>query len=339
MKAQRLFLLCLAMLMLVGCTKETAVADTGATVAVKPAEAEKVTQETIFKDAVEAEILAQEYEIVTEASEAAIPIILEPVASGELVEANDSVIVDYSHTEDGYVMVCFTAETEKRLKVQVSGPTTTYTYNLIPGEWTVLPLSDGNGHYQVKVYQNVSGNQYSLVIGAQMDVNMLDEFVPFLGPNQYVNFAASSVAVQKAQELTKGIQDPLLKVEAIYNFAVSELEYDYDRAATVKSGYIPVLDSVLEEKKGICFDYAALMTGMLRSQGVPCKMVFGYAGSTYHAWISVWTEDSGWVDGVIFFDGIAWKRLDPTFASTANESESIMQYINNNSNYQEKYFY
>ena len=81
------------------------------------------------------------------------------------------------------------------------------------------------------------------------------------------------------------------------------------------------------------------MTGMLRSQGIPCKMVFGYAGNAYHAWISVWTEDSGWVDGGIFFDGIAWQRLDPTFASSSERSESVMKFIGNGKNYREKYFY
>ena len=59
----------------------------------------------------------------------------------------------------------------------------------------------------------------------------------------------------------------------------------------------------------------------------------------YHAWISVWSEDTGWVDGVIFFDGTTWQRLDPTFASSANQSEEIMKYIGNGSNYREKYFY
>lgn len=355
MKSKRLFLICLALLMLTGCAKEPATAEvpqqtaeaiteTQAVVETEPEKTEPVNVEPIihdglFVDHVQTEVLALEYKIVEEAVDAAIPDILEPEASGVLVEENDRVKVDYSNTEDGYVMVCYTAQTEKRLKVQVSGPTTTYTYNLTPGEWAVFPLSDGNGSYQVKVYQNVSGKQYSLVMGAHMDVNMIDEFAPFLRPNQYVNFAASSAAVEKARQLTKGIDDPLLMVEAIYNYAVAELEYDYERAATVKSGYIPVLDSIMEEKKGICFDYAALMTGMLRSQGIPCKMVFGYAGSTYHAWISVWSEGSGWVDGVIFFDGIAWKRLDPTFASSDNQSDSIMQYINNNNNYREKYFY
>ena len=31
---------------------------------------------------------------------------------------------------------------------------TTYTYNLTPKAWTVFPLSDGSGAYQVKIFQN-----------------------------------------------------------------------------------------------------------------------------------------------------------------------------------------
>ena len=107
----------------------------------------------------------------------------------------------------------------------------------------------------------------------------------------------------------------------------------------MKSGYLPVLDTVLAKKTGICFDYAALMTGMLRSQGVPCKLVVGYAGTAYHAWISVWTKENGWVDGAIYFDGSTWQRMDPTFASSGKQSASIMAYIGDGSHYSAKYFY
>ena len=115
-------------------------------------------------------------------------------------------------------------------------------------------------------------------------------------------------------------------------------------AATVKSGYLPVLDNVLAAQKGICFDYAAVMAGMLRSLEVPCKLVTGYVplgnGQTgYHAWISVWSGENGWVEGAIYFDGTTWQRMDPTFASSANRSESIMQYIGDGSNYSVKYVY
>ena len=292
-------------------------------------------------DAVElaANALEKEAVLIAEAPEAPIPDILEAEAPGILVKENEKAIIDYSNTGDGYVMILYTAQTDKRLKVQIKGSRTTYTYNLYQGEWAVFPLTDGNGSYQFKVFQNVSGTQYSLVLAAEQEVSLEDEFAPFLRPNQYVNYNASSKAVEKAWELTKDIDNPLGKVEAIYNFVVNTLSYDEEKATTVKSGYLPVLDTVLEEEKGICFDYAALMTGMLRSQGIPCKMVFGYAGTTYHAWISVWTEDTGLVDGVIFFNGTAWQRLDPTFASSAGQSEYIMKYIGDGNNYKEKYLY
>ena len=81
------------------------------------------------------------------------------------------------------------------------------------------------------------------------------------------------------------------------------------------------------------------MTAMLRSQNIPTKLVVGYTGSIYHAWVSVYLENIGWVDNVIYFDGHDWKLMDPTFASSGNKSQEIMDYINNAANYQAKYSY
>ena len=131
----------------------------------------------------------------------------------------------------------------------------------------------------------------------------------------------------------------LTKVGLIYNYVVDNISYDYDKAATVQSGYLPNLDAVLAAGKGICFDYASLMTGMLRSQGIPCKLLVGYAGSAYHAWISVWSEATGWVDGAVYFNGTSWQRMDPTFASSGGKSQSIMEFIGNGANYTTKYIY
>jgi transglutaminase-like putative cysteine protease len=208
-----------------------------------------------------------------------------------------------------------------------------------PGKWEVFPLSDGNGSYQVAIYENVTGSKYAAVTSTSFSVQLKNQFAPFTLPNQYVNYADASKAVAKAAELVGKETDALKKVELVYGFVVGALTYDYDKAASVQSGYLPVLDRVLANKKGICFDYAALMAGMLRSQGVPCKLVVGYAGNAYHAWISVWSEKTGWVDGAIFFDGTTWQRMDPTFASSGQKSESIMAYIGDGKNYKEKYLY
>ncbi|MBQ3548831.1 MAG: transglutaminase domain-containing protein [Oscillospiraceae bacterium] len=280
---------------------------------------------------------AKEAEALT-ASPPAVPMSVTVSAPGIEVSQNDVAVIDYSNAASGYVMVRYTADTSSRLKVRVESYTT-YTYNLTPGQWTAFPLSDGSGSYQVTLYQNVVDSKYAAVLGASFYAALHNEFEPFLHSNQYVNYDAAPDTVSMAAYLTDGCSDTLEKVEAVYDYVVANISYDTALAASVKSGYLPVLDNVLATKQGICFDYAAVMTGMLRSQGVPCKLVVGYAGSAYHAWISVWVDGSGWVDGVIWFDGTAWQRMDPTFASSGNSSADILAYIGNGANYSAKYFY
>ena len=200
-------------------------------------------------------------------------------------------------------------------------------------------MSDGNGEYQITLYENVEEKKYATVVSATAEVSLADEFAPFLRPNQYVDYAVAEETVKLAAKLTAGKSTELEKVQAVYEYVIKNITYDEKLAETVKSGYLPVLDNVLKNKTGICFDYAALMTGMLRSQSVPCKLVVGYAGEVYHAWISVYTEKDGWIDNAIYFDGTTWKRMDPTFAASGNRSETIMKYIGDGTNYTVKYLY
>lgn len=323
MKRMKITALLLALSLLAGC----------GTRAETPADEAYIDKSTVKEIEIEAEAVA------LSASPAAIQTLLLPEASGKAVKKNSKAVIDYSNVTDGYVMAKFTAASDKRLVVQTAGPTTTYTYNLTAGEWATFPLSDGNGSYKVTVLENVTDKKYAVVLSVTVQVTLKDEFAPFLRPNQYVDYTSATKTIDKAAELTKGVTDPLKKVEKIYDFVVKTLSYDKEKAKTVKSGYLPVLDDVLAAKKGICFDYASLMAGMLRSQGVPCKLVVGYAGKAYHAWINVWTEETGWIDGVIYFDGSAWQRMDPTFASSGKGSESIMKYIGDGSNYTVSYLY
>lgn len=270
---------------------------------------------------------------------AALPLVLKPEASGTKVMSNSNCKIDYSNTEDGYFMAKWTASPQK-IKLQSTGPSgVTYTYDLYGNDWAAFPFSDGNGDYAIRVMQNVGGTKYAVAGKVNTNVKMTDEFAPFLRPNQYVNYENATDTTDKAAELCQNMTTDLDKVTAVYDWVTANLTYDYNKAANVQSGYLPDLDSVLASKTGICFDYAALMTGMLRSQGVACRLVVGYAGSAYHAWISVYVKDLGWVDGVIFFNGVSWQRMDPTYASTGKGNASVMKYIGDGSNYSAKYQY
>lgn len=271
----------------------------------------------------------------------AVSTVITPVASGTAVSSNSKATVDYSNSSAGYIMIKYNKVTATKLKVLITGPGgVTYTYNLNgAGAYETFSLSDGNGSYSIGVYENISGSSYAAAHTAAISVTLKDEFAPFLAPNQYVNFTAQSQAVAKAAELTADKTTTLAKVEAIYNYVVNNISYDYDKAKTVTSGYLPAVDNVLLSGKGICSDYSALITAMLRSQGIPTKLVVGYSGSVYHAWINTYSAETGWVSGIIYFDGCQWKLMDPTYASSSKQSAAVMQYIGNGANYSAKYLY
>ena len=270
-----------------------------------------------------------------------LPEIYIPTASGVAVEQNSQAIIDYSNMQNGYIMAKYIEPTDLKIKLLITVPDgVQYTYSLYPGkDFEVFPLSGGNGEYSVGVFRQVEDTRYSMVLSTTIYVTLVDEFAPFLRPNQYVNFNQNSEAVRKAAQLTAGISDLLEKVAAIYYFVTNNIVYDVELARTVESGYLPNVDRTLSTGKGICFDYAALMSAMLRSQGIPTKLVIGYTGDQYHAWISVFSEEYGWLDDIIYFDGETWSLVDPTFAAGGMSSESLSQFIGDGTNYTEKFFH
>lgn len=257
-----------------------------------------------------------------------------PKIAVETVEApvvaeNDKALVDYTHASDGYIEVEYKEETTSKLKCQVaSNDGAVYTYNLKPGKRETFSLTCGAGCYKVTVFRGLGGSKYTTVFTTEVSAAIQDVSAVYLNSNQYVDWKGAEASVAKAAELCQGLTMDQEKINAVYNYVISNLTYDREKAATVQSGYLPVIDDILTKKTGICFDYAALMAGMLRSQGVPCKLVVGNVGGAQvrHAWVQVYANGQ-------------WTRMDPTFASSGKGSASIMQYIGNGENYQDLYFY
>jgi len=271
-----------------------------------------------------------------------------PSAPRTSIRSNQKAEIDYSNAADGYVMARFLQNTTKQLRVIIAGPTQVqYQYRLNQNsQFEVFPLSDGNGSYTITVFEQIEGTRYSTANTLTLTVTLKDEFAPFLRPNQFVNFTKDSAVVTKAADLVKGVNDLTGKVSAIYNFVIGNITYDTDFANEVQrgmhSGYVPNVDSVLSKGKGICFDFAALMAAMLRSQSIPTRLVVGYAGTQYHAWIDVWSAETGWVNNIIQFNGKDWLLMDPTFASSATntrQTEEVMRYIGDGTNYTARFLY
>ena len=266
------------------------------------------------------------------------PDCLVPSADGVTVYSNPYVSIDASNIDEGYVMAAYLGDCPI-VKLQLVGPDhMTYTYDLNSNDYEVFPLSAGNGAYSLGVYENLEGSQYVTVFSQELEVNITNPWGSFLYPNQYVKFDSSSDVVHVAKELVAGAHDDLEAIIMVYDYVVANITYDFDKATNVQSGYVPDVDEILRIKTGICLDYAAVMASMLRSQRIPTRLEVGYAGNTYHAWISTYVEDQGWVNGIIQFDGQNWSIMDPTFAANT-DAEELKNFIGEGDNYVTKYNY
>jgi transglutaminase-like putative cysteine protease len=94
-------------------------------------------------------------------------------------------------------------------------------------------------------------------------------------------------------------------------------EFLYDKTA---SNVDTTVEAVLNNRKGVCQDFAHLAISCLRSLGLSARYVSGYletvpppgkekvfGADASHAWVSVYVPDIGWVD------------LDPTNNQLVNE--------------------
>lgn len=266
------------------------------------------------------------------------PQVLTPEALETAVIGFDPLVIDVSNTAQGYIMANYTGSAAKA-NIQITGPDgITYKYFLDPSEvYVTLPLTGGNGTYQIDAYENIVDNQYTTLYKEAVEATMESEFLPFLYPNQYVSFTPESQAVKTAAETVKDASSDLNAVADIYHYIIENITYDDAKAQSVTSGYLPDVDATLAAGSGICFDYASLTAAMLRSQKIPTRLEIGYSGEVYHSWISVYIEDIGWIDKIIEFTGNAWTRMDPTFASGNGSSKEILKYIGDGSNYTLQY--
>lgn len=263
---------------------------------------------------------------------------LVPEASGTVTYEEDGISLDASNTSEGYVMVKYSGSSEK-VKLQITIPdSTVYSYNLKTGNYETFPLSGGSGTYKITVLEHAHDNMYAIAFSQDIAVEIEDEYKPFLYPNQYVWFTPDDQAMKLGVEISDKSSNDLDYVEQIYRYVIENITYDDDLAANVQADYLPVIDRTLDSKKGICFDYASLMAALLRSQNIPTKLVVGYSGDAYHAWISVYLKEIGWVNDIIKFDGKNWSLMDPTLASN-NSNSSVKEYIGDGSNYTVKYSY
>ncbi|MBQ2627350.1 MAG: hypothetical protein IJG17_06140 [Eubacterium sp.] len=250
-------------------------------------------------------------------------------------QSNGPASIDLSSCSEGYVgMRC---DSDSKIKFQVVKDDVTYTYSVVNRTDQIFPLQMGNGHYVFKVMENIVDNKYAEIFKTETDVTIADPMDPYLRPNQYSNYTEQSESVKKARSFAESASGEDDFIHQVYDYVCKNIKYDKERAESVQSGYLPDPDKTMKEKKGICLDYACLAAAMLRSQGVPTQIIFGYVApdDVYHAWNKFYTEEGGWTLVEFKVAGNAWNRIDLTFSANGADKK----FIGDGSNYMEAYCY
>lgn len=235
----------------------------------------------------------------------------------ESKEVIPGVILSLGSANEGYLGI--RALCEKQIVIQLIHEETKYNFFVpVDGSTSFLPLSMGEGVYTIRILENAVESKYVELLSETIEVNLESEFAPYLHASLIVSYDENSKCVQKAAQLAEEAVSELDFVRKVYAFIAENISYDENLAETVAEGYIPLPDRTLETGKGICFDISSLTAAMLRSQGIPTKVITGYVGedALYHAWNSFYIPEQGWVSVEIRSSHEAWSRLDLTFAVT-----------------------
>ena len=262
-----------------------------------------------------------------------VPLEYDPDAA---TSANDGSI-DVSDVSQGVVHAAGTSSS--RLKLLVVHGDMSYNYD-IPGDGTPItcPVNMGDGSYTFSVMRNTGGNSYVELHSVACDVKLDSEFEPFLHANVFCNYSEKSDCVTKARSLTKKSKNEGDALAAICTYVVDNITYDNKKASKLsgKSGYVPDPDETLSSGKGICFDYASLSAAMLRSVGLPARVMTGYVspGDLYHAWTMVYI-DGTWKSVQFTVDAKKWTRVDLTFAAGSGSTGTV----GDGNTYTDRYMY
>lgn len=193
-----------------------------------------------------------------------------------MIYTNNLLIVDDSTKNNGVIKVNTTEKTKTKIKIGVTKNNTTLYYDLINPP-IQIPLQLGAGTYTISLYINIAGTRYKQNGEIFINAKKIDSNAYMLTSNQYIE-------CEKAKDFADKIGNTFQDVR---NYLKRYCIYDFIKAINITKGQLPDITTCINTRKGICQDFAALATAILRLKGIPARMVVGTADKRIHAWVEV----------------------------------------------------
>jgi transglutaminase-like putative cysteine protease len=137
---------------------------------------------------------------------------------------------------------------------------------------------------------------------AEIDAEVAEtDFWDMLMPSHFIEVTPLLQAFARELNVVQRRDDPMSLLREL-NSAIYRA-FDYDQKSTEVDSRI---DLALENRKGVCQDFAHVMTTLVRNLRIPCRYVSGYlftgagdhdrsAEGATHAWVEAYLPRLGWV--------------------------------------------
>lgn len=152
---------------------------------------------------------------------------------------------------------------------QLSKPASLQTDGKIYGD-------DGSGYISIEDYIKYA-KQIEHLTPEEQDYRDY-EIKKYTNSNSLIDLESDEIVISKAAELREASESDEEFIDKVYKL-IRSMEYDqklFDKNKETGRLYIPDINSKFEESKGICVDKSWMVALMLRSQGIPTKIVDGY---------------------------------------------------------------
>ena len=166
------------------------------------------------------------------------------------------------------------------------------------------------GRYTVRV-EIPDATEQDLATAGTDYPNWLRPYRGLFGGNQAPSTAARISAL--ARQVTAGAANPYEQAKAIELYLRGDYRYTLSPPSPAP-GQDPILAFLFDSKAGYCQYFATAMADLLRSLGIPTRLVNGYGSGSFdpklNAWVVKETDAHTWVES--YFPGSGWIPFEPT---------------------------
>ncbi|MCL5773558.1 MAG: transglutaminaseTgpA domain-containing protein [Firmicutes bacterium] len=190
---------------------------------------------------------------------------------------------------------------------QLYFPTNTIYYDRNMGLLSPVPLDKGTIYSIISFTSNMP--DYKI-----RKLAMKKNILPWNEASHYLQLPPISEKVRKlALDITKNYDNDYTKAMAVCLYLQNHYPYDLDVPPFPKN--METTEYFLfEQKRGYCEHFASTMAVLLRTLGIPSRLITGFTSGVYNpitGYYEIRNSDAhAWVE--VFFSGVGWISFDPT---------------------------